>query len=78
MSSDDGWVQWNTDFELPKTMLGYKYVFIYFKGPKRQIDIVLDDLHLIEVYQDPQWKAKTDLLIDRHRKRDVVVRYVSS
>ena len=77
LTSDSGWVHWNTAFELPTAPHGFSFVFIYFMGPKGSLDIVVDDLHLSEIYQDPDWKAKSDVLIDRYRKRTVRLRWVS-
>ena len=76
--SDDGWVRWNTAFELPSAPRGFKFVFIYFMGPKGSVDILVDDLYLKEIYQRPDWKARTGVLIDRYRKRTVSLRCLFS
>ena len=72
---DSGWVHWNTAFELPTAPHGFSFVFIYFMGPKSSLDIAADDLYLAEIYQDPDWKAESDVLIDRYRKGTVRVRW---
>ena len=51
-------------------------MFIYFKGPKPTVDILLDDLYLGEILQRPDWKEISDALIDKHRKRNVRFRFV--
>ncbi|XP_074611783.1 uncharacterized protein LOC141866214 isoform X2 [Acropora palmata] len=73
-SQDYGWVHWHTAFEMPFARTGFQYVFIYFKGPKSTIDIVLDDIFLGEIPQRPDWKAYSDLLINRNRKRNIEFR----
>ena len=60
---------------MPVARTGFQYVFIYFKGPKSTIDIVLDDIFLGEIPQRPDWKAYSDLLINRNRKRNIEFRY---
>ena len=59
---------------MPSSPKGFLYVFIFFKGPKKSVDIMADDMSLIEMYQDPNWKQKTDNLIERYRKRRVKIR----
>ena len=50
-------------------------MFIYFKGPKPTVDIELDDFYLGEVLQQPDWKENSDVLINKHRKRNVRLRF---
>ncbi|PFX28014.1 Endo-1,4-beta-xylanase [Stylophora pistillata] len=76
-SQDYGWVRWHTAFEMPAAKAGFQYMFIYFKGPKPTVDILLDDLYLGEVLQRPDWKEHSDAHIDKYRKRNVRLRYVS-
>ena len=71
---DYGWVRWNTAFEMPAANAGFQYMFIYFKGPKPTVDVLLDDLYLAEVLRRPNWKENSDALINKHRKRDVRIR----
>ncbi|XP_068725993.1 uncharacterized protein [Montipora capricornis] len=73
-SQDYGWVHWHTAFEMPFARAGYQYVFVYFKGPKPSVDIVLDDVFLGEIPQRSDWKAYSDLLINKYRKRDIQFR----
>lgn len=73
-SQDFGWVLWHTAFEMPVARSGFKYMFIYFKGPKPTVDIELDDFFLGEVLQQPDWKENSDVLINKHRKRNVRLR----
>ena len=61
---------------MPLARAGFHYVFIYFKGPKPAVDILLDDVYLGEVLQRPHWKANTDMLIDKYRKRNIQFRSV--
>ena len=75
---DYGWVHWHTAFEMPFARAGYQYVFVYFKGPKPSVDIVLDDVFLGEIPQRSDWKAYSDLLINKYRKRDIQFRYSES
>ncbi|KAK3731070.1 hypothetical protein QZH41_019227, partial [Actinostola sp. cb2023] len=74
LSTDDGWVRWKTAFKLPWSPKGFSYVFIFFKGPHKSVDIVADDMKLIEMFQDPNWKRETDVLIEKYRKRHIKIR----
>lgn len=71
---DYGWVRWHTAFEMPFARAGFQYVFIYFKGPKPTVDILLDDVYLAEILQRRDWKSFSDTLIDKYRKRDIQFR----
>lgn len=73
-SPDYGWVLWHTAFEIPAAKAGFQYMFIYFKGPKPTVDILLDDLYLGEILQRPDWKEHSDALIDKYRKRNARLR----
>lgn len=75
---DYGWVLWHTAFEIPAAKAGFQYMFIYFKGPKPTVDILLDDLYLGEILQRPDWKEHSDALIDKYRKRNVRLRSVEA
>ena len=75
ISPDFGWVRWHTAFEMPVARSGFQYMFIYFKGPKPTVDIELDDFYLGEVLQLPDWKENSDVLINKHRKRNVRLRF---
>ena len=75
---DYGWVLWHTAFEMPAAKASFQYMFIYFKGPKPTVDILLDDLYLGEILQRPDWKEHSDALIDKYRKRNVRLRSVEA
>ena len=61
---------------MPFAKAGFQYVFIYFKGPKPTVDILLDDVYLGEVLQLSDWKKNSDMLIDQYRKRSIQFRFV--
>ena len=63
---------------MPAAKAGFQYMFIYFKGPKPTVDILLDDLYLGEVLQRPDWKEHSDAHIDKYRKRNVRLRFVEA
>ncbi|KAM7444729.1 hypothetical protein ABFA07_006816 [Porites harrisoni] len=73
-SQDYGWVRWQTAFEIPLARAGFQFVFIYFKGPKPTVDILLDDLYLEEILQPSDWKRNSDILINKYRKRNIQFR----
>ena len=72
---DYGWVRWQTAFEMPLARAGFQFVFIYFKGPKPTVDILLDDLYLGEILQPSDWKRNSDILINKNRKRNIQFRF---
>ena len=72
---DYGWVRWQTAFEIPLARAGFQFVFIYFKGPKPTVDILLDDLYLEEIVQPSDWKRNSDILINKYRKRNIQFRF---
>ena len=72
---DYGWVRWQTAFEMPLARAGFQFVFIYFKGPKPTVDILLDDLYLEEILQPSDWKRNSDILINKYRKRNIQFRF---
>lgn len=74
LSLDHGWVRWKASFQFPSSPKGFRYVFIFFRGPHRSVDIIADDMKLVEVFHDPRWKDKTDKLIEKYRKRSVRLR----
>ncbi|XP_031553942.1 endo-1,4-beta-xylanase 1-like, partial [Actinia tenebrosa] len=74
LSEDHGWVRWKTSFQMPASPRGFRYVFIFFRGPHRSVDIIADDMKLVEVMNIPRWKDKTDKLIETYRKRSVKLR----
>ncbi|XP_057304862.1 uncharacterized protein LOC130641875 [Hydractinia symbiolongicarpus] len=70
---NDGWVFWNTQFHLPKER-SYRFVFIYFQGPKKHIDIYVDSMVLQQIQHLKNWKELNDMKIEKTRTRDVTVR----
>lgn len=60
---------------MPESSKGYRYVYLFYRGPNKSVDIMVDDTSLIEMYQDPDWKKKTDILIEKYRKRKINIRY---
>ena len=68
-------MHWQTAFEIPFARAGFQFVFIYFKGPKPTVDILLDDLYLGEILQPSDWKRNSDILINKYRKRNIQFRF---
>eukprot|EP00794_Sanderia_malayensis_P008184 gene8184-9061_t len=69
-NKNDDWQEWKAQFALPAHKPGFRYVQIYFKGPKYHVNILIDGMELNELPLEEDWleqtKAKTELLRKRH------------
>ena len=49
----------------------------YIRGPGAGIDFLVDNVTIYEVPERRDWLAESHVLIDRHRKSDADVRFVT-
>ncbi len=61
---------------MPEHKPGFRYVHVYFKGPKSYVNILLDEMVLRELPLAEDWLEELKEKTDRLRKRDVMIRYL--
>ena len=70
---DTGWQFWNSQFFLPKYS-NYSSIYLYFQGPEKHVDILIDDMKLTEIPRYQNFNALSDREIEIFRTRNVTVR----
>ncbi|XP_046337947.2 endo-1,4-beta-xylanase 3-like [Haliotis rufescens] len=76
VKSSSGWFSLNGNFTAPLRNMSRAY--IHFQGPVPGIDFLIDDTSLVEVDEDPNWKAEADARIQKIRKNVIKVKVTHS
>ncbi|XP_076444115.1 uncharacterized protein LOC143282381 [Babylonia areolata] len=70
-NSSQGWIRVKGDVEAP--MKDFVSPRIAIRGPDGGVDFLVDNVSLIELPEDPQWRQKADANIERLRKSNITI-----